>query len=235
MLQTILPRLLPLMLRSRHALCLLPLWIIPRTITSLPSPFHLLRTHLYLKELVFCTSILLVLCLGLHPGHSGGMLLSLSPSTPRRDRLYSLKPGRELPGLTQGRVTCLQQKKVQHSISATAFLVLHSHVTSTAKDYCLPCDPMLPSLVEPAPTHAVHHLTRDQLCILWHQHLGQLHKWRLKLAAHAAIGLQDIGLKMNCTSVPSAVWPNSTRPIMALRTLVKPLCATKVSPLMQGL
>jgi hypothetical protein len=52
---------------------------------------------------------------------------------------------------------------------------------------------MVPSLVEPAPTHAVHHLTCDQLCILWHQRLGQLHNWCLKLAAHAAIGLLDIG------------------------------------------
>jgi hypothetical protein len=87
------------------------------------------------------------------------------------------------------------------------------------EDYCLPCDPMVPSSVEPAPAHVVHHPTCDQLRILWHQHpMLQLASWTL-------------GLKMNCTSVPSAVWSNSTRPIRALRNLGEPLCATKVSPL----
>jgi hypothetical protein len=72
------------------------------------------------------------------------------------------------------------------------------------EDYCLPCDPIVPPLVEPAPAHVMHHLTCDQLCILWHQRLGQLHNRRLKLAACAAIGLLDIGTEdeLQCDQTP---------------------------------
>jgi hypothetical protein len=69
----------------------------------------------------------------LHPCHSHSLLFSLSPSMARRDRYHSLKPGRALPGLNQGRVTCLQPRRVQCSVSATALLVMHFRLCILAR------------------------------------------------------------------------------------------------------
>jgi hypothetical protein len=63
MLLTTLPRLQTLMLPSRCALCLLPLWMIARIITLLLSLFHLLRTHALLTSPIWPPGSLLPLLL----------------------------------------------------------------------------------------------------------------------------------------------------------------------------
>jgi hypothetical protein len=66
-------------------------------------------------------------------------------------------------------------------------------VSQEPDSYCLPCNTSIDSSTpDPLPMYVISHLTRDQLRILWHQRLGHLHNWCMKLVSRAATGVPDL-------------------------------------------